>query len=357
MLFRSSNSELGTPSTSIAALRELEGDIPRVLIELSSIDQMLETFITKLPTYIQEDGRIHASINQAGNWEDSGKDGEAPETRRFALSGPNLNQITHHGDEGRPYVAAWGQQLRRCFVPREGWVWVKFDFSKVEPRLAAMISNDPVYLHDTSEGDMYKEAAAIAFGVPVLAINHEQRQVGKKMHMAWMNRARAQGIQKSAHWMSDRQALRFCLAMDDRYSVFTQWHKDLIAQARRDGFVRTWFGAKCLLPTIWSSNDRQRAAAEREVVPLVVSGTAAGVLKLALQRLFLYLEDKQAKALFPIHDEVALECPPEELEALLEVCYYITKDIVSVVLPVEVSFGSSWADQIPWEPGRRIAWK
>ena len=171
--------------------------------------------------------------------------------------------------------------MRRCFVPREGWVWVKFDFSKVEPRLAAMISNDPVYLHDTSEGDMYKEAAAIAWRSAAAAINHEQRQVGKKMHMAWMNRAREPGIQKSAHWMSDYRALKFCEGMDERYAGFTAWHKELVAQCRRDGFVRTWFGGRCLIPTIWSNNDKQRAAAEREVVPLVISGTAAGVLKLA----------------------------------------------------------------------------
>ena len=355
------------PSTSIAALRALihkgfDRPILHALEYRASVQQALRQVVS-VEGYIQPDGRIHPTIVQAGTSDDFDADSAAaPETGRFSSRNPNVMALLHHGDSDRPYILAWAKQFRRAFVAPAGWVWIKCDAAKEEPNIGWMVSGDEIWKHDLAgAGDVYRVAAGFAFNIDPAVVNIEQRQIGKRMAMAWLNRARAEGIRKSAHWLTDAAALAWCNVMDERYYRLTEWHRDeLVPFMYQHGYVKTWFGRRCSLAKVWDGPTlAQQAAgrakvpaqvdAERECVPLVIQGTAADLLKLAVQHL--ELDPATARLVLPVHDELNVVAHPDVADAVCFKLQNIFRGLMPWDIEAEISTGPNWADQEEWHVG------
>jgi len=332
----------GDPSTGIPALRKLDHPICDTLIERGSIQKMLTGDIVHLADLRQEDGRVHTSLHQAGKWEEvSSSAGEAPETERFSSSGPNLQNLTTHGDDERPYVKEWGDEVQKAFVAPPGWYILKADIGQEEPRIGGVMSNDPQLLDDLENSDVYKIAAAIAYGVPFEEVDREKRQIGKRMFMAWLNRAGPFGIKKSAFWLSNMEAQAFINRLDTRYTEFTAWFANLVEELRDTGFVTTYFGWKCPIPGIWSTSEADRAAAMRQSVPLVIQGTGGGLLKHAIPRVGAACRPEDSALLLPVHDELLFEAAPSALARLTTACKTMVDGIMPVHFPVDIKIGKN----------------
>lgn len=368
------------PSTSLAALRALarlpsvETPLLPLLEYRSSIQQALRNNVRRLPELVQEDGKIHPSFIQAGAFEETPAAGaEAPETGRLASRGPNVQNITHHGDTERPYIMEWAHQIRSAFCAPPGWTWVKADVSKEEPIIGYIVSGDEAWGRDLlGGGDVYKTAASFAYNIPVPTVDREQRQIGKRMAMAWLNRARSGGIRKSAFWLDPEAALGWCRNMDSNYPRFTQWHaNELIPFAYEHGYVNTWFGRRCTLTKIWHGLHRdhqdtrmrvdipwssvdasdEQLEAERECVPLVIQGTAGDIIKLATKRVHRQLDPARAHIISLVHDEINLIVRADYVD---QVCGSILSHMLDGLLPVqltaEITTGPNWAAQKEWHP-------
>ena len=162
---------------------------------------------------------------------------------------------------------------------------------------------------------MYVQSAVLAFGKPFEEIDREERQIGKRMHMAWLNRAGPHGIKKSAFWLTNAEAQAYVQASSERYETFTTWFENQIAFCRRNGYVETFFGWRVEFPGIWSKSEADRAAAMRALVPGIIQGTGGGMMKKAITRVGRECGD-DARLLLPVHDELVLEVREDALERM-----------------------------------------
>ena len=353
----------GKRKTDLAMLYHLErqgGDspIPALLIERTSITTALSKDIGKLPELVQEDGRVHTSFHQAGGWEEGGGAAKAsPETGRLSSSGPNLHNITHHGDTERPYLVEWGRQIRTGIIAAPGNKLVVADVGQEEPRIGAFKSGDRKLAEDVDSGDVYLVAAAAAFGKPASEITREERQIGKRMFMAWLNRAGADGLLRSAWWLKRDDAWKVVYQLRESYPDFEHWCTTIIRGLKRVGYVETHFGRRIERPGIFSDDHFARASAERACIPDIIQGTAADVLKIAM----VGVEEKLYRDILHgekdwnpthglvsnVHDELLGEVPTHLVVPTAEVFLHMTEGILPIELPVEVVYGQTWADKWP----------
>ncbi len=336
-----------------------ESKIPGLLIERTSITTALSKDIGKLPELAQEDGRVHSSFHQAGGWEEGGGSVKAsPETGRLSSSGPNLHNITHHGDTERPYLVEWGRQIRTGIIAAPGNKLVIADVGQEEPRIGAFKSGDNKLAEDVDSGDVYLVAAAAAFGKSTTEINREERQIGKRMFMAWLNRAGADGLLRSAWWLSRQDAWNVVYQLRETYPDFERWCAQIIRQLKRDGFVTTHFGRIIYRPGIFSDDAYAVSSAMRACIPDIIQGTAADVLKMAMVRVEnsvfhdILTVRGETEVWHPtlgtvsnIHDEIIVEVPAEVVLPTAKVCLAMTDGLLPITLPVEVTFGDNWAEK------------
>ena len=335
---------------------ELAGDVHPIiplLIERSTISRALSGEITKLPKLRQEDGRVHSSFHQSGGWEEVGGDTkEATDTGRLSSSGPNLHNITSHGDTSRPYVAEWGRIIRTGFIAPDGYGVVKADVGQEEPRLAAYLSGDEELRKAVDSGDMYLEAAALAYKKPANQINREERQIGKRMFMAWLNRAGPAGIQKSAFWLSKVEAQEVLNYMCQRFEVFEAWCRKQVAFLRQNGHVRTYFDRIVSFPEVWTGNLAVVSKAERACIPGIIQGSAGDILKIIMRRIQDAYDDLGLKSqlVLCVHDELVSYVPEDELDTVIALHMGLMEGIIPTKLPMDVIVGKSWGDgNTVWE--------
>jgi len=351
--------DTGAPETGIPALRlmvigEENGQdvlhpLAEALIYRGSIEKMLTGDVVHFKDLRQEDGRIHTSLHQAGRWEETtSSNHNAPETSRLSSSAPNLQNITVHGDTERPYMVTWAQYLHRAQVAPPGWKIMKADVGQEEPRLGAILSGDEVYIDDMLHSDVYKQSAVLAFDKPFDEIDKEERQIGKRMHMAWLNRAGAHGIKKSAFWMTNPEAQDYVDASSERYETFTTWYENQIAFCRRHGYVETFYKWRVEFPGIWSKSQEDRAAAMRALVPGIIQGTGGGMMKKAITHVGRECRPEDSRLLLPVHDELVLEVREDALERLERaMASMVEGTIEGMDFPVEVRIGPNRAETIP----------
>ncbi len=345
----------GAPATDMNTLRLYE-DMPgqtfiAPLVRYKSAQRLIRNELTRWPELIQEDGRVHPMFHMSGHWEEHGQGAEAPMTGRFSSSGPNWQNVTHHGDDARPYVVEWAAQLRRAVVPSEGMVLWKGDIGQEEPRIGAMISDDWELLEEIDTGDVYREVAGKVFEIPVRDITREQRQIGKRCWMAWLNGAGPSGIQQSAFWLSNAEAMAVVRFLQDRHPLVESARAELVAHLYDTGYTETLFGRRIYRPAIWSGRGPARNHAERSVMPDRIQGTAADVMKRWLPRLELPAE---SYTLMTIHDEIVGEARPEAIEATHLALTTALLGILPISLPLEFETGPNWTDTSVDEHGKLI---
>lgn len=342
--------EPATDMDTIRSYRDRDPELVDALVKLASIQQCLSNNVKRLPELVQEDGRIHPAFHSAGGWEERpGVAKEGPMTSRLSSSGPNLQNITHHGDSERPYVAEWAKYIRRGFVASPGMVLVAADVGQEEPRIAAWDAGEDLLLWELDNGDVYCPVASQAFGREITRADTEERQIGKRNFMAWLNGAGPSGIQQAAFWLDTEAAQGIIDWLGEKYAKIEARRAALVAHLRATGYTETYFGHRVYRHSIFSGPGAARNHAERSVMPDFIQGTAAGVVKLWMPRVAWQLQDirDDAHLLLSVHDELVIECPPTRVSQVAALCQEALNGILPLHLPCEVRTGPNWSDMVP----------
>jgi len=189
---------------------------------------------------------------------------------------------------------------------------------------------------------MYLVAAAMAYHKDAEQIDREERQIGKRMFMAWLNRAGPRGIQTSAYWLSTDEAKGVLRYLGGRFHRFEAWCRQRQQELRRVGYVRTYFDRKVTFPQVWTGETWVMMKAERACIPGIIQGTAADVLKMVMVHMEWKLAGFGAFMVLNVHDEIVIECPLEVKGEVIALCKGMTVGLMPIHLPVEITWGYSW---------------
>ncbi|MBA4218369.1 MAG: DNA polymerase I [Methylibium sp.] len=320
----------GAPSTDEEVLTELAADfpLPARILEYRGLAKLKSTYTDKLPQQINPaTGRVHTNYAQA-----------VAVTGRLSSNEPNLQNI--------PIRTAEGRRVREAFVAPPGHVIVSADYSQIELRIMAHISEDPGLLKAFQDGqDVHRATASEVFGVPLDEVSSEQRRYAKTINfgliygMGAFGLAASLGIeQKAAKDYIDRYFTRF--AGVKRYMDETK------ARAAERGFVETLFGRRIYLPEIRGGNGPRRAGAERQAINAPMQGTAADLIKLAMLAVQTELDraGKHTAIVMQVHDELVFEVPEAELDWVRAEVPRLMAGVAALKVPLlaEVGVGSNW---------------
>ena len=335
--------ELGLPrtkrtktgySTDANSLEGLKGLHPVVdnILEYRQISKLKSTYVDALPEMINpRTGRIHTSYNQTGS-----------ATGRISSSDPNLQNI--------PIRTELGRQVRKAFVAQDSPDWLLFsaDYSQIELRVLAHLSQDPGLLEAFKRGeDIHSSTGSLMFEVPMNEVTSDMRRIAKVLNFGVIYGLSPHGIAQQTEFSRDEGA-RFIEDYFSKYPGIQEYLEKVKATTRETQYVETVMGRRRYLPDINASNFNVRGAAERMAINMPIQGTAADIMKLAMIRVHRRLEDEnlQAKMLLQVHDELVFEVPQEELEAIKEVVFDEMPAALEldVTLKVDAKWGPTWGD-------------
>ncbi len=320
----------GAPSTDEEVLAELALDypLPRLLLEYRSMAKLKNTYTDKLPRMVNaQTGRVHTSFSQTGAI-----------TGRLASSEPNLQNIPVRTQEGR--------RIRQAFIAPAGHSIVSADYSQIELRIMAHLSGDERLLEAFAAGeDVHRATAAEVFGVPSAEVTSEQRRYAKTINFGLIYGMSAHGLAKSLE--IERSAAQSWIdRYFARYPGVARYMEHTRIAARTQGYVETVFGRRLILPEIKSTNAGRRQGAERAAINAPMQGTAADLVKLAMRRVYDWLntEGLQSKLLLQVHDELILEVPEAELSLVREKLPLLMAGVAALKVPLlaEVGVGNNW---------------
>jgi len=319
-------------STAADVLEALaaEHEIAAKVLEYRQLTKLKGTYIDALPSLIRpETGRVHTTFNQCG-----------AATGRLSSNNPNLQNI--------PIRTELGREIRSAFVPERGWKLVVADYSQIELRLLAHMSEDKVLVESFGRGeDIHTRTAAEVFGVAPLMVTPEMRRNAKAVNFGIVYGQTPFGLAQ-AIGVPRAEAERYIRGYFDRYSGVRRFIDRTIAEVRREGFARTLDGRRRPIPDINSRNPNARGFAERTAVNTPLQGTAADLIKLAMIRLdgLLRAEGWRSRMLLQVHDELVFEAPPEEAENLAKVVKREMEGVAKLKVPlvVDTGIGENWRD-------------
>ena len=321
------------PSTDADVLEELAGQghlVPRLLLEFRELQKLRSTYVDVLPQKVHRaTGRIHTSFNQIG-----------AATGRLSSSEPNLQNI--------PVRTPRGEEIRKGFVPEPGWKFVVADYSQIELRLMAHLSQDPAFLEAFRQGeDIHRQTAAIIFGVPLAGVTPEMRAQAKTINFGTIYGQGAFALARMLGIPQD-EAKAFITAYFQRFAGVRAWLDRQVALARERGYVETIFGRRRYIPEIRDRNFNVRAFGERQAQNAPLQGSAADLIKIAMTRLHqgLAAAGLRGRLLLQVHDELVLEAPASEVSAVSALVreHMEGAATLSVPLVVDVGVGDNWLD-------------
>jgi DNA polymerase-1 len=319
-----------TISTAADVLEALapEHEIVRLVLEYRQLTKLKGTYVDALPALIDpETGRIHTSFNQTG-----------AATGRLSSSNPNLQNI--------PIKTELGREIRAAFIPRDGWKLVIADYSQIELRLLAHMSQDPVLMDAFQKGeDIHTRTAAEVMGVPPMLVTREARNNAKAVNFGIVYGISAFGLAANLG-IPQKEAQAYIKAYFVRYAGVKRFIDETIAKTRETGIARTLLGRERPIPDMNSRNPNARGFAERTAVNSPLQGTAADLIKLAMVRIDKALEGKESRLLLQVHDELVLETPTAELDMVKSLVKTEMEQVCRLDVPliVEVGVGDNWRD-------------
>lgn len=324
------NNKTGT-STDSAVLEKLAEThpLPKLILEYRSLAKLKGTYIDALPLLVNpQTGRIHTSFNQA-----------VTATGRLSSSDPNLQNI--------PNKSADGRRIREAFIAEEGFSLIALDYSQIELRILASISQDPVMMSTFFEGqDVHARTASEVFAVDLSEVSREQRNFAKAINFGLMYGMGANGLAQ-ALTISRAEALSYMQKYHERYQGIYEWQKQVLAIAHERKEVRTLFGRRRKLSDLSSKNHMLVQRAERMAINTPIQGTAADIIKFAMIKVHAELKTQFPKAnmILQVHDELVIEAPHEQAVAVQELVRKIMCDVPEILVPIVVDgkIGSSWA--------------
>lgn len=318
----------GAPSTDEEVLTKLAEDypLPKVLLEYRGLAKLKSTYTDKLPKMVNpETGRVHTHYSQA-----------SVITGRLASSEPNLQNIPVRSEAGR--------RVREAFVATRGKI-VSADYSQIELRVMAHVSNDANLQKAFAAGeDIHRATASEVFGVPLAAVNNEQRRAAKAINFGLIYGMGAFGLASNLGITRDA-AQSYIDRYFARYPSVAQYMAETKTIAHAQGFVETVFGRRLWLADINAAGAR-RAGAERAAINAPMQGTAADLIKLAMVSVQNWLRDQsmQSKIVMQVHDELVLDVPDDELEQVKQNLPRLMCEVASLKVPLvaEVGVGPNW---------------
>ncbi len=320
----------GTPSTDEDVLQELALDypLPKVLLEYRGLAKLKSTYTDKLPRMINPTtGRVHTSYNQA-----------VAITGRLASSDPNLQNI--------PVRSAEGRRIREAFIAPKGSVIVSADYSQIELRIMAHLSQDKGMLDAFANNeDIHRATAAEIFGVEREQVDSEQRRYAKVINFGLIYGMSAFGLAQNLN-IERSAAQSYIERYFARYPGVREYMQNTREIAKQQGYVETYFGRRLWVPEINSPNGMRRAGAERAAINAPMQGTAADLIKLAMIAVDKWLKDEklQSKLIMQVHDELVLEVPDNELDLVKQKLPELMQHVAKLDVPLlaEVGVGSNW---------------
>lgn len=321
------------PSTDVSVLEELaeEGHrLPALMMEYRELSKLESTYLDTLPALVNpDDGRLHTSYNQT-----------VAATGRLSSSDPNLQNI--------PVRRELGRDIRRGFIPRLGWQILTADYSQVELRLLAHLSEDEAFVYAFQNGiDIHRQTAAIIFGLDADSVTSEMRARAKTINFATIYGQGPHALSRQLK-ISHAEAKAFIEEYFKRFQRVREYLDRMVASAKERGYVETIFKRRRYIPELRDRNFSIRAFGERVATNAPIQGSAADLIKIAMIRLHNALEAKglESKLLLQVHDELVFECPPGESTQMEEL---VTAEMeqaatLSVPLVVDVGVGANWLD-------------
>jgi len=315
----------GQPSTAEAVLQELAEDypLPKMILEYRSLSKLKSTYTDKLPLMIDDKtGRVHTSYHQA-----------VAATGRLSSSDPNLQNIPIRSEEGR--------RIRQAFIAPAGYTIVAADYSQIELRIMAHLSQDKGLLTAFAEGvDIHRATAAEVFGVDRDAVTTEQRRRAKAINFGLIYGMSAFGLAKQID-VSRTEAQQYIDLYFERYPGVKDFMEAMRERARESGYVETVFGRRLYVPDIKASNMQRRQYAERTAINAPMQGTAADIIKRAMLDCaeFIGENNQQIKMIMQVHDELVFEIADTVLDESIVGITKAMENAAKLKVPLEVSVG------------------
>ena len=323
----------GNDSTDEETLLSIKDRHPivREILEFRAAKKLLSTYIEPFPGYIsRSDGKIHTCFNQA-----------LTATGRLSSSNPNLQNI--------PIRSERGKEIRKAFVPsREGGVIMSADYSQIELRIMAHLSQDRHLIEAFNFGlDVHKATAAKIFGIDSSEVSAEQRRIAKTANFGIMYGISAFGLSQRLS-CSRAEAKQIIDDYFESFPAIRSFIEDTLTAARENGYVETIFGRRRFVPDVNSRNGTVRALAERNAVNAPIQGTSADIIKMAMAGVDRRLSEAGLKSrmVLQIHDELLFDALEEEIDTLKAIVVEEMENVVrlSVPLTVECDYGKNWLE-------------
>lgn len=321
----------GAPSTSEEVLAELALDypLPKVILEHRGLSKLKSTYTDKLPLMINPvSGRVHTSYHQA-----------VTATGRLSSTDPNLQNIPVRNDEGR--------RIRQAFIAGKGNRIVAADYSQIELRIMAHLSQDKGLLDAFSQGeDIHRATASEVFGVPLSKVTSEQRRSAKAINFGLIYGMSAFGLSRQLN-IGAGEAKKYMDLYFERYPGVLRYMENTRQLAASNGYVETLDGRRLWLPDIKSSNAIRRKAAERAAINAPMQGTAADIIKRAMIAVDSWLQeqsDDAVRMIMQVHDELVFEIREDVVDAASKQIRSLMEGSMTLDVPllVEVGVGDNW---------------
>jgi DNA polymerase-1 len=322
----------GGYSTSASVLEELRGTHPIIefILDYRQLTKAKSTYIDALPGLINhKTGRVHTSFNQTRT-----------ATGRLSSSEPNLQNIPIRGELGK--------QVRKAFIAPQGFYLLAGDYSQIDLRALAHLSQDESLLGAFHQDeDIHAATAAQLFGVDAPQVTPDMRRVAKTVNFGVIYGMSEYGLEQATD-LSREEAAQFIAAYFDKHPGVRQYIESTKKQARDIGYVQTLLGRRRSIPEVESPNRQVREAAERMAINMPVQGTSADIIKVAMINLDREIGKHQfkTKMLLQVHDELVFEVPEEELELMCRLVPEIMATAIelSVPLKVDIKVGNNWGE-------------
>ena len=319
-------------STEMGVLEELAEihELPREILNYRSLNKLKTTYIDVLPKLINpETGRIHTSFNQT-----------ATATGRLSSSDPNLQNIPIKGD--------WGKRIREAFMAEGDNLLLSADYSQVELRILAHLSNDDRLIDAFRNNlDIHAITASEIFGIPIDKVTPEIRRVAKTVNFGVIYGISPFGLSETLNIPRD-DAKKYIEQYFNKHQSVKGYIEKTIDDARNKGYVVTLFGRRRAIPELKSKNLNIRQQGERFAINSPIQGTAADIIKIAMIHIWKKLNDKglKTKMILQVHDELLFELPIQEIEAVMAIVKKEMEGVMtlSVPLSVDIHYGSNWAE-------------
>ena len=316
-------------STAADVLEKLSADYPivRDILEYRGLTKLKSTYADGLAAFIEEDGRIHTNFNQT-----------ITATGRISSTEPNLQNI--------PMRMELGRQIRKVFVPRQGYEFMDADYSQIELRVLAHMSGDEQLIDAyRQEEDIHRITASKVFHTPFEEVTDLQRRNAKAVNFGIVYGISSFGLSQDLS-ISKKEAAQYIEQYFATYPKVKEFIDKLVADAKEKGYTETMFGRRRPIPELSSSNFMQRSFGERVAMNAPIQGTAADIIKIAMIKVWKALKDEGLKSrlILQVHDELLIETAQDEEARVRKILTENMKSAadLAVTLEIDLHTGSNW---------------